>query len=49
MLTLNVQFLGSSIIFFQSLTVLEDCSFPLDVSALVCQVNNTNLSNAWWS
>lgn len=42
-LTLNVQLLGGSIIFFQSLSVLGYCLFPLDVSALVCQVNNTKL------
>jgi len=42
-LTLNVQLLGGSIIFFQSLSVLGYCLFPLDVSALVCQVNSTKL------
>jgi hypothetical protein len=33
-LTLNVQLLGGSIIFFQSLSVLGYCLFPLDVSVV---------------
>ncbi|GJP56179.1 hypothetical protein CLOM_g15229 [Closterium sp. NIES-68] len=35
-LTLNVLLLGGRIIFFQSLSVLGYCLFPLDVGALVC-------------
>lgn len=42
-LTLNVQLLGGSIIFFQSLSVLGYCLFPLDVSALVCMANKSKL------
>ncbi|XP_018820852.2 protein YIPF6 homolog [Juglans regia] len=35
-LTLNVLLLGGHIIFFQSLSLLGYCLFPLDVGALVC-------------
>jgi hypothetical protein len=42
-LTLNVQLLGGSIIFLQSLSVLGYCLFPLDISAVVCQVNDTKV------
>ncbi|CAH9070469.1 unnamed protein product [Cuscuta epithymum] len=37
-LTLNVLLLGGHIIFFQSLSLLGYCLFPLDVGALVCMV-----------
>lgn len=36
LLTLNVQLLGGTIIFFQSLSVLGYCLFPLDVGATFC-------------
>uniref|UniRef100_A0A7N0TGE9 Protein YIP n=1 Tax=Kalanchoe fedtschenkoi TaxID=63787 RepID=A0A7N0TGE9_KALFE len=35
-LTLNVLLLGGHIIFFQSLSLLGYCLFPLDVGALIC-------------
>lgn len=35
-LTLNVLLLGGRIIFFQSLSVLGYCLFPLDVGAFIC-------------
>ncbi|CAI9098517.1 OLC1v1035182C1 [Oldenlandia corymbosa var. corymbosa] len=35
-LTLNVLLLGGHIIFFQSLSLLGYCLFPLDIGALVC-------------
>jgi hypothetical protein len=35
-LTLNVILLGGKIIFFQSLSVLGYCLFPLDAGALIC-------------
>ncbi|XP_078446810.1 protein YIP4a-like [Wolffia australiana] len=35
-LTLNVLLLGGQIIFFQSLSLLGYCLFPLDVGALIC-------------
>ncbi|XP_051149086.1 protein YIP4a-like [Andrographis paniculata] len=37
-LTLNVLLLGGQIIFFQSLSLLGYCLFPLDMGALVCMV-----------
>ncbi|VFQ77410.1 unnamed protein product [Cuscuta campestris] len=37
-LTLNVLLLGGHIIFFQSLSLLGYCLFPLDVGALICMV-----------
>ncbi|KAL5973989.1 Protein YIP4a [Asimina triloba] len=37
-LTLNVALLGGRIIFFQSLSLLGYCLFPLDVGALLCMV-----------
>ncbi|CAO1946709.1 unnamed protein product [Urochloa humidicola] len=39
-LTLNVLLLGGHIIFFQSLSLLGYCLFPLDVGALVCLLKN---------
>ncbi|KZV14834.1 hypothetical protein F511_39150 [Dorcoceras hygrometricum] len=39
-LTLNVLLLGGHIIFFQSLSLLGYCLFPLDVGALICMVDN---------
>ncbi|KAL6532817.1 Protein YIP4a [Orobanche gracilis] len=38
-LTLNVLLLGGQIIFFQSLSLLGYCLFPLDVGALICMLN----------
>ncbi|XP_062182108.1 protein YIP4b-like, partial [Phragmites australis] len=38
-LTLNVLLLGGHIIFFQSLSLLGYCLFPLDVGALVCKIS----------
>ncbi|XP_020595854.1 protein YIPF6 homolog [Phalaenopsis equestris] len=35
-LTLNVLLLGGHIIFFQSLSILGYCLFPLDIGALIC-------------
>ncbi|KAF7838050.1 protein YIPF6-like protein [Senna tora] len=37
-LTLNVLLLGGQIIFFQSLSLLGYCLFPLDVGALICMM-----------
>ncbi|XP_039061198.1 protein YIPF6 homolog isoform X1 [Hibiscus syriacus] len=37
-LTLNVLLLGGHIIFFQSLSLLGYCLFPLDVGALICMM-----------
>ncbi|XP_057842385.1 protein YIP4b [Cryptomeria japonica] len=42
-LTLNVLLLGGHIIFFQSLSLLGYCLFPLDVGALVCMLKNSLL------
>ncbi|KAG6548440.1 hypothetical protein Mapa_009927 [Marchantia paleacea] len=42
-LTLNVQLLGGSIIFFQSLSLLGYCLFPLDIGALVCLLRDSKL------
>ncbi|KAJ0971993.1 hypothetical protein J5N97_019952 [Dioscorea zingiberensis] len=39
-LTLNVLLLGGHIIFFQSLSLLGYCLFPLDVGALICLLKN---------
>ncbi|CAD6228965.1 unnamed protein product [Miscanthus lutarioriparius] len=39
-LTLNVLLLGGHIIFFQSLSLLGYCLFPLDVGALVCMLKD---------
>ncbi|KAG9455944.1 hypothetical protein H6P81_000452 [Aristolochia fimbriata] len=39
-LTLNVLLLGGHIIFFQSLSLLGYCLFPLDVGALICLFKN---------
>eukprot|EP00271_Cylindrocystis_brebissonii_P011669 TRINITY_DN29574_c0_g1_i1.p1 TRINITY_DN29574_c0_g1~~TRINITY_DN29574_c0_g1_i1.p1 ORF type:complete len:312 (-),score=46.12 TRINITY_DN29574_c0_g1_i1:376-1311(-) len=39
-LTLNVQLLGGKIIFFQSLSVLGYCLFPLDVAAILCAMTD---------
>ncbi|KAI9125456.1 hypothetical protein K1719_002874 [Acacia pycnantha] len=41
-LTLNVLLLGGRIIFFQSLSLLGYCLFPLDVGALICMLNYRN-------
>ncbi|CAM6104806.1 unnamed protein product [Calypogeia fissa] len=40
-LTLNVQLLGGSIIFFQSLSLLGYCLFPLDIGAVVCLLKSS--------
>lgn len=40
-LTLNVQLLGGSIIFFQSLSLLGYCLFPLDIGAIVCLLKDS--------
>lgn len=40
-LTLNVLLLGGHIIFFQSLSLLGYCLFPLDVGALVCMLKSS--------
>ncbi|KAK4431955.1 protein YIPF6 [Sesamum alatum] len=37
-LTLNVLLLGGQIIFFQSLSLLGYCLFPLDIGALICML-----------
>ncbi|KAL3684333.1 hypothetical protein R1sor_002355 [Riccia sorocarpa] len=42
-LTLNVQLLGGSIIFFQSLSLLGYCLFPLDIGAIVCLAKASKL------
>ncbi|GBG61870.1 hypothetical protein CBR_g23822 [Chara braunii] len=42
-LTLNVLLLGGKIIFFQSLSVLGYCLFPVDIAALLCLM----FSNKW--
>ncbi|XP_076884798.1 protein YIP4a-like isoform X1 [Bidens hawaiensis] len=39
-LTLNVLLLGGRIIFFQSLSLLGYCLFPLDVGALICMMKD---------
>ncbi|URE29737.1 Yip1 domain [Musa troglodytarum] len=39
-LTLNVLLLGGRIIFFQSLSLLGYCLFPLDIGALICSLKN---------
>ncbi|KAK8966638.1 hypothetical protein KSP40_PGU011417 [Platanthera guangdongensis] len=39
-LTLNVLLLGGHIIFFQSLSLLGYCLFPLDVGALICLIKD---------
>jgi hypothetical protein len=39
-LTLNVLLLGGHIIFFQSLSLLGYCLFPLDVGALICMLKS---------
>ncbi|KAJ7979473.1 Protein YIPF [Quillaja saponaria] len=39
-LTLNVLLLGGQIIFFQSLSLLGYCLFPLDVGALICMLKD---------
>ncbi|KAL5769211.1 hypothetical protein ACOSP7_015768 [Xanthoceras sorbifolium] len=39
-LTLNVLLLGGHIIFFQSLSLLGYCLFPLDIGALICMLKN---------
>ncbi|KAJ8641143.1 hypothetical protein MRB53_017837 [Persea americana] len=40
-LTLNVLLLGGHIIFFQSLSLLGYCLFPLDVGALLCMIKDS--------
>lgn len=42
-LTLNVLLLGGHIIFFQSLSLLGYCLFPLDVGALICMLKDNVL------
>ncbi|MQL95498.1 hypothetical protein Taro_028161 [Colocasia esculenta] len=39
-LTLNVLLLGGHIIFFQSLSLLGYCLFPLDVGAMICMIKS---------
>nr|XP_010927398.1 protein YIPF6 homolog [Elaeis guineensis] len=39
-LTLNVLLLGGHIIFFQSLSLLGYCLFPLDIGALICMLED---------
>ncbi|XP_062165294.1 protein YIP4a-like [Alnus glutinosa] len=39
-LTLNVLLLGGHIIFFQSLSLLGYCLFPLDVGAIICMLKD---------
>ncbi|KAF3787093.1 yipf6 protein [Nymphaea thermarum] len=39
-LTLNVLLLGGHIIFFQSLSLLGYCLFPLDVGAVLCMLKD---------
>ncbi|CAA7388985.1 unnamed protein product [Spirodela intermedia] len=39
-LTLNVLLLGGHIIFFQSLSLLGYCLFPLDAGAVICMLKN---------
>ncbi|CAL5387396.1 unnamed protein product [Camellia sinensis] len=39
-LTLNVLLLGGHIIFFQSLSLLGYCLFPLDIGALICMLRD---------
>ncbi|CBI17830.3 unnamed protein product, partial [Vitis vinifera] len=39
-LTLNVLLLGGHIIFFQSISLLGYCLFPLDVGALICMLKD---------
>ncbi|KAJ6382113.1 hypothetical protein OIU77_030713 [Salix suchowensis] len=40
-LTLNVLLLGGQIIFFQSLSLLGYCLFPLDIGALICMLKDS--------
>lgn len=42
-LTLNVLLLGGRINFFQSLSLLGYCLFPLDVGALICMLKDNVL------
>lgn len=42
-LTLNVLLLGGHIIFFQSLSLLGYCLFPLDVGAIICMLKDNVL------
>ncbi|KAJ1263083.1 hypothetical protein BS78_09G157800 [Paspalum vaginatum] len=42
-LTLNVLLLGGHIIFFQSLSLLGYCLFPLDVGALICMLKDGDM------
>lgn len=39
-LTLNVLLLGGHIIFFQSLSLLGYCLFPLDIGAVICMLKD---------
>ncbi|KAK4753877.1 hypothetical protein SAY87_001981 [Trapa incisa] len=45
-LTLNVLLLGGKIIFFQSLSLLGYCLFPLDVGALICLLKDNVILKA---
>ncbi|KAL6001957.1 Protein YIP4a [Asimina triloba] len=45
-LTLNVLLLGGHIIFFQSLSLLGYCLFPLDVGALICMLKDNVIIKA---
>ncbi|CAM6104808.1 unnamed protein product [Calypogeia fissa] len=40
-LTLNVQLLGGSIIFFQRLSLLGYCLFPLEIGVVVCLLKSS--------
>ena len=42
-LTLNVLLLGGQIIFFQSLSLLGYCLFPMDVGALICLLKDNDM------
>lgn len=44
-LTLNVLLLGGHIIFFQSLSLLGYCLFPLDIGALICMFKSHSIIN----
>ncbi|KAH7436097.1 hypothetical protein KP509_05G002300 [Ceratopteris richardii] len=44
-LTLNVLLLGGHIIFFQSLSLLGYCLFPLDIGALICMFKSHSIVN----
>ena len=45
-LTLNVALLGGNIIFFQSVSLLGYCIFPLDIAALLCLLWTNKVYNS---